>query len=256
MAKVTPISSAVAKAKVNLPVDVNAAMAAEVAAIQNRISAPTGDRIQATQQKTFKFPDGREVDSFECVIVDFAATNMYYETAYDRNNVVPPSCFAVGLEPATLAPSDNAPAKEAAACSSCWANQFGSQGKGKACSNHRLLAILPTDADAETPMLILKTSPTAIRAFDGLVGTVARQMNLPIRGVVTEVSFSEESEYATMRFRAIGPANKDLLMLAQSRKEEAMQRLLTEPDVSAVAAPATKKGAKPAAKKPAVAGRR
>lgn len=265
MAKVTPSTvtpitknTAVAKAKVNLPTDVNAAMAAEVAAIQSRISAPTGDRIQATQQKTFKFPDGREVDSFECVIVDFAATNMYYDTAFDRNSVVPPVCFAIGLEPATLVPSDNAPEKQNGACSSCWANQFGSsgKGKGKACSNHRLLAILPTDADAETPMYILKVSPTGLRAFDGLVGTVARQMNLPIRGVVTEISFSQEQEYATMRFAALGPTNKDLLMLAQSRKEEAMQRLLTEPDVSAVAAPASKKGGKPASKKPAVAGRR
>jgi hypothetical protein len=255
-AKVTPIGTAVAKAKVNLPSDVNAAMAAEVAAIQNRISAPTGDRIQATQGKTFKFPNGQEVDSFECVIVDFAASNMYYETAFDRNNVTPPACFAIGLEPATLVPSDNSPEKQSAGCSSCWANQFGSSGKGKACSNTRLLAVLPLDADSETELMILKVSPTGLRAFDGLVGTVARQMNLPIRGVVTEISFSPDQEYASMRFRAIGPTSKDLLMLAQSRKEEAMQRLLTEPDVSAVAAPASKKGGKPATKKPAVAGRR
>ena len=107
MAKITPIntSTAVAKAKVNLPVDVNAAMAAEVAAMQNRISAPSGDRITASQSKKFKLPNGLQVETLECVIVDFSAGNMYYDTDFDRDNIVPPKCFALSLEPAILIPS-------------------------------------------------------------------------------------------------------------------------------------------------------
>lgn len=259
MAKVTPIktSTAVAKAKVNLPVDINAQMAAEVAAIQSRISAPSGDRITATQQKTFKLPNGQEVDTIEAIVVDFSAANMYYAAAYDRNNITPPDCFALGLEPAVLTPSDSAPDKQAESCAGCWANQFGSSGKGKACTNTRLLALLPTDADAETPMMVLKVSPTGLRAFDGHVSSVVRSYSMPVRGVVTEISFSPDQEYATMRFRAIGPAPKDLVLLAQSRKDEAQARLLTEPDVSAAAVVAAPKSRKPAAgKKPAVAGRR
>lgn len=242
--KVTPITStAVAKAKVNLPVDVNEQMAAEVAAMQSRISAPSGDRIAATQQKTFKLPNGTEVDTLECVIVDFAAANMYYAAAYDRNNITPPDCFALGLEPAILTPSDNSPDKQAESCSSCPQNQFGSAGKGKACTNTRLLGLLPTDADINTPLMILKVSPTGIRAFDAHVNSVVRSYSMPLRGVITEISFDQSSDYATMRFRAIGPAPKELVMMAQSRKEESIARLLTEPDVSAatVAAPKSRK---------------
>lgn len=250
-------STAVAKAKINLPVDINAAMAAEVAEIQKRISAPSGDRISVTQGKTFKLPNGQEVDGpLELVIVDFAAANYYYEGAYDRTNVTPPVCYALGLEPAGLTPSDSSTDKQAGSCASCWANQFGSAGKGKACQNSRLLAVLPTDADADTPLWLIKVSPTAIRAFDGHVASVARSYGLPVRAVVTELSFSEESDYATLRFRTIGPADKDLLMQAQSRKEEAQQRLLTEPEYSAAEqtiAPPAKKGA---AKRVAAAGRR
>lgn len=261
MAKVTPTtpikaSTAVAKARVNLPVDVNAAMAAEVAAMQNRISAPSGDRITASQSKKFKLPNGLQVDTLECVIVDFSAGNMYYDSDFDRDNIVPPKCFALGLEPAILVPSDNSPDKQAESCSTCWANQFKSKGKGKACSNGRFLALLPLDADAETQLQILKVSSTAIRGFDALVGSVARSYNMPVRGVVTEISFDPNQEYATMVFRAIGPAPKDLVMLAQSMKDEAITRLLVEPDVSAatvVAAPASKKAP---SKKAAVAGRR
>lgn len=244
--------TAVARAKVNLPVDVNAAMAAEMAEIQKRISAPSGNRITVTQSKSFKFPNGLESsEPFEAVIVEFAAANFYYEDTYDRNNVTPPVCFALGMEPAGLTPAESITEPQAGSCASCWANQFGSQGKGKACTNTRLLAVIPTDADAETEPWILKVSPTAIRAFDAHVAAVARNFGMPVRGVVTEISFNPESEWASLRFRTIGPATKDLVMLAQALKPGAQAALLTEPTVQAVGEENTKKVAAPARKKPA-----
>ena len=227
-------NTAVQKAKINLPTDVNAAMAAEIAALQSRVSAPSGDRITVTQSKTFKLANGQEVDEFDAVIVDFASVNLYYTDAYDRNNVSPPACFALGLEPAGLIPSDKSPDKQAGSCSSCWANQFGSAGKGKACQNTYLLALLPLDADASTQLSILKVSPTAMRAFDGHVTATARKHQLPVRGIVTRFSFNRESDYASVRFTDVGMTDKDLLLMAHGRKEEAIKRLLTEPDVNPV----------------------
>ena len=251
-------STAVSRAKVDLPVDIHKQMEAEVAALQKRLSAPSGNRINVTQSKTFKMPSGLETDDpIECVVVEFSAAYYYYEDAYDRNNVVPPKCFALGLEPAGMSPDDSAQEKQAGSCSACWANQFGSAGKGKACQNARLLALLPPDADAETPLMIIKVSPTGIRAFDGYVSAIARTYQAPVRAVVTEISFDENSEWPSLRFKAIGPANKNLLLLAQDRKQEAQDLLLTPPEYSAAEAPAKKATArKPAAKKPAVAGRR
>ena len=243
--------TAVARAKVNLPTDVNAAMAAEMAEMQKRIAAPSGNRITVTQSKTFKFPNGLESsDPFEAVVIDFAAANYYYADAYDRNNVTPPVCFALGLEPAGLSPADSSPEKQAGACAACWANQFGSSGKGKACQNTRLLAVIPTDADSETPIWLIKVSPTAIRAFDAHVGAVGRSYNMPVRAVITEFSFDPNSEWASLRFRTIGPAPKELVMLAHGMKDEAQKLLLTEPTVQAVGAD-TKKVAGPASRKPA-----
>lgn len=243
-------TTAIAKAKVNLPVDVNAAMAAEMEQIQKRISAPSGDRIMVTQGKTFKLPNGSELDELEAIVVDFCAANFYYTEAYDRGNVVPPACFALGLEPAGLVASDNSPDKQCASCAACWANQFGSSGKGKACQNTRLLALLTPDADAETPLYLLKVSPTAIKNFDAHVNSVANSFKMPVRAVVTQISFSQESEYATLRFKTLRPAEKDLLLMAHNRLEEARKRLLTEPDVLALKAandaPKAKAKAKPA----------
>jgi hypothetical protein len=224
--------TAVAKAKINLPVDVNASMAAEVAEIKKRISAPSGDRITVTQGKTFKLPNGLEVEEFEGVVVDFVAANYYYTESFDRGNIMPPVCFAISLEPASMVPSANSPESQGVACASCWANQFGSAGKGKACQNTRLLGLLPLDADANTPISILKVSPTAIRAFDGHVANVARKHGMPIRAVATKFSFSDE-EYASVRFTDMGLADKGLVLEANARKADVMARLLTEPNVVA-----------------------
>jgi len=232
-------STAIAKAKVNLPANINEQFANEVAALQKRISAPSGDRITVTQGKTFKLPNGLEVDELECVIVDFVAANFYYDTQFDRNNIVPPKCFAIGLEPAGLVPSANSPDVQCeGGCAGCWANQFKSapNGRGKACSNTRLLGVIPLDADADTPIQILKVSSTGLKSFDGHVATVASKYGMPIRGVATKVSFSDD-EWASLRFSVIEAlSTKDpLLAIAQSLKESTLTRLQVEPDVSTAA---------------------
>lgn len=236
--------TAVAKAKLNLPANINEQLAAEAAMISSRVSAPSGDRIIVTQSKTFKLPDGSETDGpIDAIIVDFVSAYFFYEDSFDRNNITPPKCFALGLDAAGLTPSDNSPEKQADSCAACWANQFGSSGKGKACQNTRLLALLPPDADDSTPMQILKVSPTAIKSFDGYVSSVARAFQKPVRAVLTTIGFDPNSEYSSLRFGNPRPVNNAQLLLAMSRKDEAIARLLTEPDVSAatIAAPAVKK---------------
>lgn len=248
------MATAIARAQLNLPVDINAEMAAEIAALRNRVSAPSGNRITVTQAKTFKLPNGLEIDhEIEAVVVDFAAANYYYTENFDRNHVTPPVCFSLGLEPAGMTPSEKAPDPQAGSCAGCWANQFGSSGKGKACQNTRLLAVLPVDATAETPLWILKVSPTAIRAFDGHVSSVARKHGLPVRAVITKLSFSED-QYASLRFSEVALAPQDLLLEAHSRKTEAINLLLTEPEVSSVSGGAPV--APPPSRKPAPMTRR
>jgi len=226
------MTTAITKAKINLPTDINAEMAEEMAQLSKRLLAPTGDRVVVTAQKTFRFPDNTEIDNeFPAVIVDFVCANYYYTETYDRNNVTPAACFALGLEPAIMTPSPNAPDRQANTCASCWANAFGSAGKGKACSNTRLLAILPTDADVNTSLVIMKVSPTAIKAFDGHVAAMARKYGVPVRHVITKISFSEDA-WASLRFSEVELASEDLVVIADSHKAEARIRLLTEPDTT------------------------
>lgn len=207
----------------------------QVAELNNRVAPASGITIGITQAKEFKFPDGTKSNQFEGVIVDFVSTSFFYENSYDPNNIAPPACFAIGMNPLQLVPSDNSPVKQSDACKGCPMNEFGSSGKGKACKNGRLLAVLPPDADAETPIWLLKVSPTGLKAFDSHVRSVATTFQLPPVGVVTTFSFDEGSDFASVRFG--NPVMNDNLLTHYARQEEAQQLLTSEPDVSAYVAP-------------------
>lgn len=243
MAKV----AAVQKAKINLPVNVSQQLAAEAASITSRIGAPGGDRIKVTQKKTFRMPSGEEHPGpINAIIVDFVSANFFYEGAFDPNDITPPLCAAIGPEPSTLKPYDDATEKQCDTCAACPQNQWNSgRGKGKACQNTRLLALLPTDADAETDLMILKVSPTALKNFDGYVASIARSFQAPPIAVVTEISLDANLDFPSLRFGNPQPVDPALLQLALARKEEARTRLLAKPDFQAnetakAAAPAKK----------------
>ena len=245
-AKSAGTAVAVKKAVSGNVVDIRARLAKEAADMASRVGAPGGDAIRVTQDKKFEFPDGtKSAGPIQLVIVDFISANSFYEGAYDPDNITSPACFSIGSNPTQMVPSENSPLKQATSCAVCPMNQFGSAGKGKACKNGRVLAVLPPGATADSPLWILKVSPSALKAFDAYITSVVRAFQLPPVSVVTEVSFDDSVTYASLRFG--NPTPNEDLEICFSRKDEAMARLLTEPDVSqfeAVAPP--KKASAPA----------
>jgi hypothetical protein len=204
-----------------------------VAKLQDRIAPAGGDKIALTQAKKFKLPDGRTSDGpLDLVIVDFVTVHNYYEGAYDKDNIVPPNCFAIGINPLQMVPSVNAPERQADNCQTCPMNQFGSSGKGKACKNGRLLAVLPPDADEDTPMMVLSVPPTSIKAFDGYVAAVASKFGMSPAGVVTTISMDDGVDWAQLKFG--NPVINDNLegTASDARLDYAEKRLKQEPDVS------------------------
>lgn len=248
-------STAIAKKTNTAIVSIQDQLRAQAAAMSGRIAAPSGVSIKITQDKKFALPDGSRVDGpLDLVIVDFVSRNEYYEGAYDPNNISPPACFAINPIPKDMVPSDNAPDKQSDDCASCPMNQFGSSGKGKACKNTRLLAVLPPDADEDTPVWLLKVSPTALKGFDGYVGGVARTFQMPPISVVTSVDFNPNETYATLTFS--DPRPNENLAVHFARQEEAKELLMIEPDVSSFGQQAAKPAGRATARKPAAAVRR
>jgi hypothetical protein len=93
-----------------------------------------------------------------------------------------------------------------------------------------VLAVLPPDADENTAMWILATSPTANKGFDGFVTSVARVFQTPPIGVVATVSFDPNETYAKLVFS--NPQPNPNLAEHFARQDEARTMLTVEPDVS------------------------
>ena len=247
--KKTAAKKPAARATANLPVNYAEQLAQESAEIAKRIAAPSGDRIRFNANRSFITPDGMEGDTLEVVVVDFMSSNLFYEGMYDRDTPQPPACFAIGTQPSMLVPSDNSPNKQADACSSCPNNQFGSasNGKGKACKNTRLVALMPVTAldnpDEDAPIWIMSIPPTSLKAFDAYVHSLAAKHNTVPVGVVTEIYLDPANTFASPRFNVVRPLQPTELGLFMSRREEANTRLSAEPDVSQYAPPkATARG--------------
>jgi hypothetical protein len=232
----------------NLPINYEEQLAKESAEIAKRIAAPSGDRIKYNSNRSFITPDGSEGEVLEVVVVDFVTAYMFYDGPYDRENPQSPACFAIGPEPSMLVPSGNSPARQAETCSACPNNQFGSAltGKGKACKNTRLLAIMPASAldnpGEDAPIWIMAVPPTSIKAFDAYVHTLANKHTTTPTGVITQITMDSNSTFAAPRFTIVRPLTGKELGTFMSRRDEAVTRLNTEPDVSQYTAPAPAKG--------------
>jgi hypothetical protein len=248
-----PKTTAVAtKASTNI-VSIKDALKVQVAEQAGRIAPATGSTIRITQDKFFVLPDGTKTQGpLELVVVDFASKNAYYPDGFDPKNITPPTCFAIGTDIRSLVPSANSPINQNAGgdCASCPMNQWESDpkgGKGKACKNSRALAVLPPDADADTPLWLLNVSPTATKGFDGFVSGVARVFELPPIGVVVTVGFNPNETYAQLVFS--DPKPNENLAVHFSRQAEATALLTVEPDVSGWVAPAKNARGKVAARR-------
>lgn len=210
----------------------------ELDALRARLAAPSGDKIKISN-KQFKLPSGDVLDFLDIVVVDFVYFNTYYESAYDSNNIVPPNCFALSPEQKTMVPSKNAPDVQHTACSGCWANEFNTAGKAKACQNRVLMAVLPTDATQDTPFALLDISPTAVKGFSSYVSGVASSLGRLPYGVVTHVECNPATKHDVAMFSdpqpfdAEDPEQAAFVTMVRARRQEARERLMTEPDVSA-----------------------
>ena len=216
-------------------VNMKDAITKELAELQDRVGAPGGDVIYITQDKQFKLPDGTEIPApLKSVIVDFVTHRFYYDRDFDPKTPCPPACFAISVTPKGMVPNKASPDVQSKTCDGCPMNEYGSatKGDGKACKEMRALAILPDDADVNTEINVVKTSPTALKPFDSYVTSIARTVAKAPWQIITDIGFDDNLKYPSLRFTNPQPADDDLVAAAFSQREKARARLLAPPDVS------------------------
>lgn len=233
----------VQRAKVNLPANIVEAMSADVTAFQSRMGAATGNRIAVTQDRKFKDAGGDKHDTISGIIVDFVSKKAWYEGAYDKDSIVPPNCFALDfMQHDMLEPSENSPDKQADSCKSCPKNQFKSadNGKGKACKDAYVLALLPPMVDGETAeeyqaraaLVTLEISATGIKPFEKYVRDLARDYSKAPYAFVTEFFMDDTVDYASVRAGNPEGITAIEAQLVFSLREEAARMLAVEPNVA------------------------
>lgn len=218
-----------------LPESIRKMLAEQVANDISRLGSIGGkDVIRVTQDKKFELPNGGVVEHIEAVIVDFVYRNEYYIGNFNRKDIKPPVCFAISDVSSALEPSVNSPQKQSSSgCATCQQNQFGSSpaGDGKACKNTVMLAVLPPDATEDTPVWVIKTSPTAITHFNKYVAKLASTAQVPVYAVTTKIFCDPNSTYASLRFDTEGV--NPVFDTTIARRDEARHRLMQEPEVGA-----------------------
>lgn len=154
----------------------------------------------------------------------------WYENGWDENSNNPPDCSSAN----GVVPDNNVPKKQSAVCATCPRNQWGTAangGKGKACGDHRRLAVTPAADIANEafggPMLLRcpAASLQDLAAFD----TKYKQAGYPYFSLVVKIGFDPKESYPKLVFSAVRPltaAEGQLVMTL--RNSDAVGRVIAD----------------------------
>jgi hypothetical protein len=167
----------------------------------------------------------------------------WYEFGWDENSNNPPDCASAN----GITPDQGVPKKQSMACINCPKNAWGSDpkgGKGKACGDHRRLAVVPKD-DLRNESLggaLLLRCPAAslqdMAAFDSRY----KAMGYPYYSMAIKIGFDAQESYPKFTFAAIRPlTDAEALIVKEMRASPEVARVVSEgsaPAQAQIAGPA------------------
>lgn len=141
--------------------------------------------------------------SLEVVIIKAnpSLSKVYYDGGYTEGSTEKPVCYSNdGVKPATDAASP-----QCTSCALCQHNAWGSRisengSKGKACSDSRRLAVVPS-GELDRPML-LRVPAATLKELSQFAEMLKRR-NAPYQGVVTKISFDPTVAHPKLMFKAL-----------------------------------------------------
>jgi len=212
-----------------------------------------GGNVITCRNGEFKFQGSDLGDAINVVVLDYAYVNRWYDRVFDPENMTPPACIAISMDGRNMAPLDNSPDKQADACADCWANEFGTdnRGRGKACANTLLLAVI-ADVDLgkdDAEIATFSIPPASTANFHAYMKKRQKALNLPSFAFVTEISVDDEADYLKYRFNEIDRVPENHLPSVMGFVEPARDQITAEPDFSGYEPPPQRGKKKKASKK-------
>lgn len=196
-------------------------------------------------------------DLLTVVIVADAYEHAYYDSAFNKDDPLPPACFALAEMEDDLGLHDSSPAPQCdtGMCADCEWNEFGSSdtGRGKACKNSRRLALLAVETDEDGnptgvafgEMPHLRIPPTSLGNYRGYIKRSNKVTRRPAWAYVTEIGFDPDAEYETLTFRLVAPIdNPEEINQIDELRAGALEALLEPFDVSGYKSPEEVKAAR------------
>jgi hypothetical protein len=150
--------------------------------------------------ESYKFTredDGTPSAFIDMIILDFnpAVSKAYYGD-WDEDNASGPICFSIKGE--QVGPDASSPEPQAKSCLDCVHNQWPGGGRGKACKDHKRLAVMLMPKVTSRMLgaalmepVFFKVPPgslTALRNYDDQL----QHMGFPCESLITRVSFSQD----------------------------------------------------------------
>lgn len=177
-------------------------IASRLAKVNESTAAPASSKI-SVKGSVFTLPDGKSSKGpLNCVVVDYINSNIFYEGAYVEGQFSQPTCNAIGSEIKLMAPAESVENKQSDTCATCPQNEFGSKGRGKACQNGVVLAILAEDFDDDSEVYTIRVSATGLKDWGKYVRELSELGVDPIQ-VITSLTFKEGLSYPSLKFRQL-----------------------------------------------------
>lgn len=219
---------------------------------------PSGTATLSIKGGSFTYQGADLGEELDCIILDFGYENSWYDRPYNPDDMGPPACYAIAQSNKNMEPEDDSPVRQCEDCNNCDLNQWGSagSGRGKACGNHRRLAIMSvTDIENDPEnieVVMLRTPPTSNSNFDKYAKGVSKVRKVPLCGVVTRISFDPDEDWEKLIFTATDMVDEDHIGKVMEKVDEAQEMIMEKYDVSGYEKPTpTKRKGRTAPKKKA-----
>jgi len=193
----------------NVPVDIKEQIKKALTSVRERAVPLPGNTIKI-EAGLFQLPTGESADEITVVLLDWRYSRSYFDKPYQPGSKERPKCFALSAS-FIDSPHGRSPEAQATQCSDCPFDEWGSalNGGGKACREHRLLAVTTVNADLAEPML-LRVPPTSLSAFDQIPVALQTAGKTPFEHKL-RISLEPQGTYSKMKFKLLDATPEDLL---------------------------------------------
>lgn len=209
-------------------------LAAEARAVA-KTERPSINKINF-QSGVMTYMDNAIADNtLDCIILSHVQEHVFYREKWKKGVVKPPACFALALPGDKMRPHEVVQDPPGAACDECPMFKWGSDlegGRGKACSERRRLAIIPSPSSIDQiqngDMAVISLPVMSVKNWANYVNRLAATLQRPPWGVFTQVKLVPDSRSQfKVTFETLGVLDNEYLPHVQSRIQVATNALMT-----------------------------